>query len=93
MLVSMHKEIDEQICDFLFGVGSSFAGSILLITRERDMDIIFTCPSCTLKKSKARFPEIGTEKKSKAVASGNTSGSTLLRLGGQVTEPPSLFAV
>lgn len=49
-------------------------------------------PSQTLK-SMHSFPEIGTEKKAKAVASVNMSGSTLLRLGGQITAPSSLFAV
>lgn len=72
--------------------GFPFAGSILLPTRERDMDIIFTCLSRPLK-SKCSFPEIETEKKPKAVASGSTSGSTLLRLGGQITEPSSPYAV
>lgn len=49
-------------------------------------------PSQTLK-SKHSLADTGTEKKAKAPASVNMSGSTLLRLGGQITARSSLFAV
>lgn len=83
---------DEPTCDFLTWKEFSFAGSILLTIREGDIENIFTYPSQTLK-SKHSFLAIGREKKAKAVASVNESGNTLLRLGGQITAPCSLFAV
>ena len=84
--------MSKSVTDFLLEMGFPFAGSVLLITRERSIKIIFTRPSRTLKCNHS-FPETGTEKKAKAVPSVNKSGSTLLRLGGQIAQPCSLFAV
>lgn len=83
--------MSKSAIDFLLEMGFPFADSFLLITREGDIKMIFTCPSRTLK-CKPSFPETGTEKKKKAKAV-NKSGSTLLRLGGHITEPSRLFAV
>lgn len=76
--------LEKQICGVLLGMDLTFAGSHVLITRERDINVIFTCPSRSLK-SKHSFPQVGAEKKATAVAAVNMSGSTLLRLGGQIT--------
>ena len=55
--------MSKSVVDFLHEIDFPSAGSVLLITRERGIKVIFTCPSRTLK-CKALFARNRNRKES-----------------------------